>query len=402
MAHARAERNARRGAPVIHFVVTEKGSFSIRSYLADDGSTVADRMRIVLYDDLVRWRRLPLGTWVFTELDQLDAPGRELATLVAERLGAEHAGVRVVNDPRQVRLRTDLLRAAHSAGVNEHRAWPAIDVVFRSHAGTRPPPADSPTISAESLRYPVFVRFADQHVGNLTPLLDSPRALADGLASLAAGGFPRRELLVVEFTDTKDEHGVYRKFSAFNVGGCILPKALEQSRDWMVKWEYRIFDRVRADQELNYCETNPHEAWIREMFALARIDYGRIDYGILAGRPQLWEINTNPTIGRGPNRNKPRKPDVVEYKTMIASARASFYENFQQAWAAVDTPTTEPAGVDIAVPPALIRAIDRGARQRRNAERVGSLFNVVVRQPWVRPMAHAVKRALAPILATRL
>ncbi|HET7374663.1 MAG TPA: hypothetical protein VFJ20_14845 [Gemmatimonadaceae bacterium] len=389
---------------MIHFVVTEKGSFSIRSYLTGEGSTLADRMQIVLYDELARSRRLPLGTWVFTELDQLDAPGRELATLVAERLGVEHIGVRVMNDSRQVRLRTDLLRAAHSAGVNEHRAWPAIHVLFASHAGTRPPPApaDSPTISAVSLRYPVFVRFANQHVGNLTPLLDSPRALAEGLASLATRGFPRRDLLVVEFADTKDEHGVYRKFSAYKVGERILPKALEQSRDWMVKWEYRIFDRVRADEELAYCETNPHEAWIREMFSLARIDYGRIDYGILAGRPRLWEINTNPTIGRGPNRNKPRKPEVVEYKAMIAPARASFYENFQQAWAAIDTPTTESAGVDIAVPSALLRAIERGARQRRNAERVGSLLHVVARQPWVRPMTHVVKRALAPLMAGRL
>ena len=387
---------------MIHFVVTEKGSFSIRSYLAGDGSMLAGRMRIVLYDELAHSRRLPLGTWVFTELDQLDAPGRELATLVAERLGVEQAGVRVMNDPRQVRMRTALLRAAHSAGVNEHRVWPAMDVVFGSHAATRPPLADSPTISVESLHYPVFVRFANQHVGNLTPLLDSPRALAEGLASLATRGFSRRELLVVEFAETKDEHGVYRKFSAFKVGGRILPKALEQSRDWMVKWEYRIFDRVRADEELTYCETNPHDAWIREMFSLARIDYGRIDYGILAGRPQLWEINTNPTIGRGPNRNKPRKPEVIEYKAMIAPARAAFYENFLQAWAAIDTPASESAGVDIAVPPALIRAIERGARQRRNAERVGSLLTAVARQAWVRPMARAVKRTLAPLMAARL
>ena len=70
---------------MIHFVVTEKGSFSVRFYLAEDGSTLADRFRIVLYDELAQSRRLPLGAWVFTELDQLDAPGRELATRVAER-----------------------------------------------------------------------------------------------------------------------------------------------------------------------------------------------------------------------------------------------------------------------------------------------------------------------------
>jgi hypothetical protein len=400
LARTRPDRDDRPGPPVIHFVVTEKGSFSIRFYLAEDGRTLADRIRIVLYDALARSRRLPLGTWVFTELDQLDAPGRELAKRVAERLCAEHAGVRLMNDPRQVLLRTDLLRAAHRAGVNDHRVWPATDVRFGSHDGARP--ADVPTISAEALRYPVFVRFANQHVGNLTPLLESPRALVDALASLAAGGVSRRELIVVEFADTKDEHGVYRKFSAFKVGDRILPKALEQSRDWMVKWERRIFDRVRAEQELAYCETNPHETWIREMFALARIDYGRIDYGILGGRPQLWEINTNPTIGRGPNRNKTRKPEVVEYRAMIASARASFYEQFQRAWTAIDTPTSDTAVVDIDVPQALVRAMERGAKQRRNAERVGSLLNAVVRQPLVRPVARAVKRALAPLMAARL
>ena len=92
------------------------------------------------------------------------------------------------------------------------------------------------------------------------------------------------DLLVVEFCDTKDEHGVYRKYSAYKIGDRVLPRYLECSRDWMVKWDWRIFDRVRADEETRYLETDPHEAWIREIFALARIDYGRIDYGVLDWR----------------------------------------------------------------------------------------------------------------------
>lgn len=368
---------------MIHFVVTEKGSFSIRSYLTEDGSDLAGRMRVVLYTELARMRRLPLGTWVFTEPDQLDAPRRDLATLVAERLATHGAGIRILNDPRQVRLRADLLRAAHDAGVNEHRAWPATDVPF------------------ESLRYPVFVRFANEHVGNLTPLLHSPPSLADALSSLSADGMSRDALLVVEFADTKDEHGIYRKYSAYNVGGRIIAKALEQSRDWMVKWDNRVFDRQRADEELAYCEANPHEEWIHEMFRLARIDYGRIDYGVLHGKPQLWEINTNPTIGRGPNRNKVRKPEVIEYKKMIASARATFYASFVDAWSAVDTPTDGAAGVDVTIPASIVHAIDRAERQRRMAERMGSLLDVVARQRWLRPMKRVVKHALAPLVAAR-
>jgi hypothetical protein len=368
---------------VIHFVVTEKGSFSIRGYLKEDGIALAGRMRVVLYKELAHMRRLPLGTWVFTEPDQLDAPRRELATLVAERLTAAGPGVRILNDPRQVRLRAELLGAAHAVGINEHRAWPATDVPL------------------ESVRYPVFVRFANQHIGNLTPVLHSPPSLADALASLAADGMPRDELLVVEFADTKDDNGIYRKYSAYNVGGRIIAKALEQSRDWMVKWDYRVFDRQRADEELAYCEANPDEEWIREMFRLARIDYGRIDYGMLHGKPQLWEINTNPTIGRGPNRERVRRPEVIEYKKMIASGRAAFYERFVEAWAAVDTPV-DGASIDATIPQSIVRSIDRAERQRRMAERMGSLLDVVARQRWMRPMTRAAKHALAPILAARL
>lgn len=385
---------------MIYFVVTETGSFSIRGYLADQARSLADRMRVVLYDELTHMRRLPLGTWVFTEQDQLDEPHRDLAMLVRDRLGVEGTSVRLMNDPRQVRMRLDLLRAAHRAGTNDHRAWRATEVHLEAHARLRA--SDEDAISAESLRYPVFVRYADRHAGNLTPLLDSPRSLADAVAWLVAGGASRDNLAVVEFCDTQDAQGVYRKYAAYNVGGTIVPRSLECSRDWMVKWRGRIFDRERADEELRYCAANPHEAWIGEMFRLARIDYGRIDYAVQAGVPRLWEINTNPTIARSPHTPLSDAAQVVAYRSMVASARAVFHERFQKAWVAVDTPTVERASVELQIPATLTRAIDRAAKQRRNGKRVLSLVNVVARQAWVKPVTHALKRALAPIMAARL
>jgi hypothetical protein len=32
------------------------------------------------------------------------------------------------------------------------------------------------------------------------------------------------------------------------------------------------------------------------VFGIARIDYGRVDYGLVGSRPHAYEINTNPTI----------------------------------------------------------------------------------------------------------
>ncbi len=42
-----------------------------------------------------------------------------------------------------------------------------------------------------------------------------------------------------------------------------------------------------------YFKINPHEPELREIFRLAKIQYGRVDYSILNGTIQVWEINTN-------------------------------------------------------------------------------------------------------------
>ena len=138
---------------MIHFVVGEPGSFSIRLYLDEEGRGLRDRMRVVSYDELTRVDRLSLGTWVFTEIDRLSDAQRELANLASDRLSAAGADVRVMNQPRRALLRLDLLRAAHAAGLNRFRAWPATGVVLGANASV---PRDA--IAAASLRYPVFVR----------------------------------------------------------------------------------------------------------------------------------------------------------------------------------------------------------------------------------------------------
>ncbi len=51
-----------------------------------------------------------------------------------------------------------------------------------------------------------------------------------------------------------------------------------------------------AREELDYVRSNPHAEELREIFELARIDYGRIDYSVVDGCIQVWEINTNPMI----------------------------------------------------------------------------------------------------------
>ena len=69
-------------------------------------------------------------------------------------------------------------------------------------------------------------------------------------------------------------------------------------------------------------QTNPHEAELRAIFKLARIDYGRIDYGIKDGQIQVWEINTNPMLLKLAMFYSPRK----EIHELFAYTLGSLWE----------------------------------------------------------------------------
>jgi hypothetical protein len=140
------------------------------------------------------------------------------------------------------------------------------------------------------------LRVANDHGGSVSPLLRDATALAAALADLARARVSVDDKIVVEFCDTADEAGIYRKYAAFRVGDRIVPRHVFFSRSWQVQgWD--LVDDARLGEELAYVERNPHAREVRAVFELAGIDYGRVDYGLTRdGRLQVWEINTNPTI----------------------------------------------------------------------------------------------------------
>ena len=62
-------------------------------------------------------------------------------------------------------------------------------------------------------------------------------------------------------------------------------------------------------------------AWLRRVFAVAGVDYGRVDYGVLDGVPQVWEINLNPTIGRpaGWPQKRAQSPESRVFSTQVVT-----------------------------------------------------------------------------------
>jgi hypothetical protein len=93
------------------------------------------------------------------------------------------------------------------------------------------------------------------------------------------------------------------------------------------------------DEEFAYLEANPHERQLRAIFAAARIDYGRIDYGVENGAVRVWEINTNPMI-------------TTPADAKIASrlrVQARFAPKFDRALKALAD--SEQSGARIVIPP---------------------------------------------------
>ncbi len=205
---------------MIHLAVPEAGAFSLRSYLADEGLALSARMRVVPYETFLVAPVLETGTWVFAAIDHLQPAGVELVAAACDALAARDGRCRVLNDPRRVLLRPALLNVMHHEGINRFRAFTRAQL---SEPGV-----------GDGLRYPVFIREANRHTGNLGPLLRDDAELHTALVSLRLRGHRMEDLLIVEFCDTADEQGVYRKYSAFRVGDAILPRYLNFSTHWMI------------------------------------------------------------------------------------------------------------------------------------------------------------------------
>jgi hypothetical protein len=109
------------------------------------------------------------------------------------------------------------------------------------------------------------------------------------------------------------------------------------------QWVVKLADateEANCAEEQAYLDANPHEAELRRVFDLARIDYGRIDYSLTPdGRMQVWEINTNPTISVAPHK--------LAAGRLVA--QQMFMKQLKAAWEAVEL-RSGAAPTDLRVP----------------------------------------------------
>jgi hypothetical protein len=270
---------------MINYLVHPKHSYTLGTFLQHWAGPIADRFRVIHHSADGDRGEMAGGVYIFSDLERLDSALKPAAIRLATEL-AGRSDTTILNNPEHWVCRYDLLGRLLETGRNQFRArrW---------------------TESRIGVRYPVFLRPENEHSGSLTALLFSELEVIAAADELQKKRSTMDDVLLVEFIDTADENGIYRKYSCFRVGDRIVPRHLIFSRNWMLKYP-DLLDGAKLAEEREFLEANPHEHEVREAFDLGGAQYGRIDYGMLDGNLQVWEINTNPMVMMPPVKYYPQ------------------------------------------------------------------------------------------------
>ena len=116
--------------------------------------------------------------------------------------------------------------------------------------------------------------------------------------------------------------GVWQRLQTYRVGDAIIAHTNVVDFSWVVK----DADRARLDghpeldrfiaHEHDFISNNRHADILRRAFDLAGIEYGRADFSLVAGRPQIYEINTNPNHANHQTLFRvihPRRAEIQKY-----------------------------------------------------------------------------------------
>ena len=283
---------------MIFYVATERFSSTIRRFLKHHGKALGGCLTSLTWEELFFERAGPVGHYIFTDFDRLSRYELDCAAAFALALEKTTPDARVLNHPLRALERFPLLAKLYEAGINDF-------TVTRLESGGRPP------------KYPAFIRAEDGYGGAEIDLVHDDTEFDSALVDMRRRGLPLRGRVAIGYAAERSPNGMFKKFGAFNIGGSILPHHLMYGRTWVVKshvnetdWIKRRDDQYRFTagavmEEMEYVRNNPHQKVLAQAFALAGIDFGRADYGVVDGRVQVYEINTNPSLP-GPVRSDPR------------------------------------------------------------------------------------------------
>ena len=295
---------------MIYYFVAAQESYAMKSFLSSWGKGLTDQIKIVTYEAFFAGQQqVPESgaSYIFSTFGLLQRMGSEKYSTICDlhaRLVNACGPAKVLNDPRKALSRYEFLRTLFEKGINRFNVYRLHEVPFR---------------------FPVFVRREAGTEYNEPQLLHK-KSDYDMTVQWATWMWKSLDgLVAIEFCDTADPSGLFRKYGAFVVGGRIVPRHVFFSRSWLVKLA-DLTEPSMIEEELAYLDHNPHAELLLECARIAQILYGRIDYGLLDGHPQIWEININPMLAS----------QIANAIPARRSANLKFVAMITQAFAALD------------------------------------------------------------------
>jgi hypothetical protein len=288
-----------------------------------------DVFRVLFYEDLLDAETIPGGAIVISDIERLSEAERIFAEHIRRAAAATDESMPILNHPLRSLRRYDLLARLHDLEMNPVR-------VYRLDETNAP------------MRFPIFLRYEDDHTGALTDLLEDRRALDHAIVRARLHGHDLSRLLAVEFVDTSGPDGVYVKYGAFIVGTEVVARSLNINAHWMVKGP-REGNPELEPASMAYVAENPHAERLLPFFAAAGISYGRIDYSLRGEEIIVWEINTNPLLFLPP---EPQDTHATERQRLFATRMKAAFESWADDYEA-------PGPIDLSVIPDEVRAAAR-------------------------------------------
>ncbi|RYJ05943.1 MAG: hypothetical protein EON52_08930 [Actinomycetales bacterium] len=270
---------------MIHFYASGRHTYTFSRFVKRWAPQLAEQSTVRAYSQIDLSRAVEPGLHVLTDFERLLGPERRFVQRLHRLLSSRPETHAVLGDVGAWLDRHSLLVELHRRGLNDFRSYRLDEM-------------------GPDVTYPVFLRWANEHGASLgEPAAD--RAELDERVAQHVGRrrhLLRRHLIAVEQVDARSPDGLFRKYSAMRIGDAVVPRHVLFSDQWITK-NPDLASEALAREERAFVDTFhddepfPHAARVREVFDIAGMDYGRIDYSVLDGRMRVWEINSNPVIG---------------------------------------------------------------------------------------------------------
>jgi hypothetical protein len=298
------------GLTMLYYVSRADTSATIWNFIITKGWTRVPFLRPLTYEGLFQRRKAPRGHYIFTDFDRLSAYEVQSAIALATALREADPQIQIYNHPGRALERVPLLARLFAEGINSFQ-------VTRIDAGQRPP------------AYPVFIRCEDDCKRPDTGLLHSEVEFDEALVKLRETGVPLKRRIAVEYRAAVSPDGYFRKYGALRIGGRVFPQHILRNADWYVKHGQVTSDDTAAREFIELFDNYEwHARQLETVFNLAGLDYGRADYGIVDGKIEVYEINTNPTLG-GDGRPRPDKRKRSRSRDKQARTLPLFLDGFR-------------------------------------------------------------------------